>query len=249
MLGFDLETTGTDPCSDLPVQVALVRFEPGGVSHREVFIVDPGREVPAGAQAIHGISTERARREGRPLGEAAKAVHTSLREAQGELVPVVVMNASFDITIAAGLFELFGLDPFSWTAVVDPIVIDRKVDRYRKGKRRLDALCATYGVALDNAHDAGSDADATLELARAIAARHPEVAGADIGDLTRSQADWHRAWATEYDDWRRKGGKPGLEPAEFCWPLRRLTRGSRGDESEAPSAAEGAGAAVAPARG
>jgi len=73
LLGFDLETTGVNPCSDLPVQVALIRWEPCGRGCRNVFIVDPGCEVPSGAQAIHGISTEKARHEGCPLGEAAAA--------------------------------------------------------------------------------------------------------------------------------------------------------------------------------
>ena len=46
LLGFDLETTGVNPRSDLPVQVALIRWEPYGTGYRNVFIVDPGCEVP-----------------------------------------------------------------------------------------------------------------------------------------------------------------------------------------------------------
>ncbi|MGO9408976.1 MAG: exonuclease domain-containing protein, partial [Acidimicrobiales bacterium] len=195
LLGFDLETTGVNPCSDLPVQVALIRWEPCGCGYRNVFIVDPGCEVPPGAQAIHGISTEKARHEGCPLGEAAAIVHATLRRAQEDRVPVVAMNASFDITIAAMLFRSFGLEPIEWRALVDPLVIDRKVDCFRAGKRRLDALCDTYGVALGSPHDAGSDATATLALARTIARRYPEIAGYEISVLTTVQADWHRSWA------------------------------------------------------
>ncbi|HLN06775.1 MAG TPA: exonuclease domain-containing protein [Acidimicrobiales bacterium] len=223
LLGFDLETTGVDPCSDLPVQVALVRWDPRGSGYRAVFIVDPGCEIPPAAEAIHGISTTRARREGCPLGEAAAIVHWALRKAQADRVPVVAMNASFDVTIAAMLFENFGLEPLVWSAVVDPLVIDRKVDRYRCGKRRLDALCWTYGVALGSPHDAGNDAEATLRLARAIARRYPEIANCEIGDLTRLQADWHRSWALGYDSWCRENGRPGLGPEEFGWPLRKAS--------------------------
>ncbi len=197
LLGFDLETTGVNPRSDLPVQVALIRWEPGGTGYRNVFIVDPGCEVPPGAEAIHGISTNKARHEGCPLGEAAAIVHAALRKAQAEHVPVVAMNASFDITIAAMLFRSFGLEPIEWRALVDPLVIDRKVDCFRAGKRRLDALCDTYGVALGSPHDAGSDATATLALARTIARRYPEIAGYEISVLTTVQADWHRSWALE----------------------------------------------------
>ena len=111
LLGFDLETTGVDPCKDLPVQVALVRWERRKVVLRDVFIVDPGCEIPPGAQAIHGISTLKARREGCPLAEAVTIVHAALQRAQSDHVPVVVMNASFDITIATALFRSHGLGP------------------------------------------------------------------------------------------------------------------------------------------
>jgi DNA polymerase-3 subunit epsilon len=222
LLGFDLETTGVDPLSDLPVQVALIRWEPHGSGCRKVFIVDPGCEVPEGAEAIHGISTRRARRDGCPLGEGAAIVHAVLGEAQAEHVPVVAMNASFDITIAAMLFRSFALEPIEWRALVDPLVIDRKVDCLRPGKRRLDALCETYHVVFDSPHDAGSDADATISLARTIAHRYPEIAECEIGDLTRLQARWHRDWALEYDSWRHENGEPGLAPEEFSWPLREV---------------------------
>jgi DNA polymerase-3 subunit epsilon len=222
LLGFDLETTGVNPCSDLPVQVALVRWEPHGRGHRNVFIVDPGCEVPSGAQAIHGISTQMARREGCPLGEAAAIVHAVLGRAQADRVPVVAMNASFDITIAAMLFRSFGLEPIAWGALVDPLVIDRKVDQYRCGNRRLDALCQIYDVVLASPHDAGSDAEATVALARTIADRYPEIAACEIGELTKCQADWHRIWALEYDSWCRENGRPGLAPEEFFWPVREV---------------------------
>ncbi|MGD0983313.1 MAG: exonuclease domain-containing protein [Acidimicrobiales bacterium] len=222
LLGFDLETTGVNPCSDVPVQVALIRWEPHGYGCRNVFIVDPGREIPPGAEAIHGISTQKARHEGCSLGEAAAIVHAALARAQKDHVPVVVMNASFDITIAVMLFRSFGLQQIEWQALVDPLVIDRRVDRVRAGKRRLDALCEVYGVTLGSPHDAGSDAAATLALARTIAHRYPEIARYEIGELTKVQADWHRAWALEYDLSRRENGAPGLSPGDYCWPLREV---------------------------
>jgi DNA polymerase-3 subunit epsilon len=230
LLGFDLETTGVNPRSDLPVQVALIRWEPYGTDYRNVFIVDPGCEVPPGAEAIHRISTQKARREGCPLDEAAAIVHAALRKAQADHVPVVAMNASFDITIAAMLFRSFGLEPIEWRALVDPLVIDRKVDGFRPGKRRLDVLCEIYHVELGSPHDAGSDADATLALARTIAWRYPEIAKYEIGELTKLQADWHLTWALEYDSWRRENGEAGLAPEEFCWPLREVL-----DLHDAPS--------------
>ena len=220
LLGFDLETTGVDPGKDLPVQVALVRWEPHLPGNRLVFVVDPGCDIPAAAEAIHGISTETARREGCPLADAVAILHSMLEKALEDRVPVVAMNASFDVTIATVLFRNFGFAPVAWRALIDPLVIDRQMDRYRSGKRRLEALCRTYGVRLATPHDAGSDADAAVAIARTIAKRYPEVATCEVGQLTRLQADWHRAWALEYDSWCRDNGHRGLAPEDFYWPTR-----------------------------
>lgn len=220
LLGFDLETTGVDPQRDLPVQVALVHWHPRSASHRTVFIVDPGRDIPPAAEAIHGISSHRAREEGCPLEEAAGIVHAALESAQAEKVPIVAMNASFDVTIATALFRNFGYRSIEWDALVDPLVIDREMDRYRSGRRRLEALCRIYGVVHAGAHDAGSDADATIDIVRAMAVKYPEIATYEVGELTRLEAQWHRTWAFEYDAWCRDNERPGLAPGDFSWPER-----------------------------
>ena len=220
LLGFDFETTGVDPRRDLPVQVALVRWQPRGPIRRTVLLVDPGCDIPAAAEAIHGISTRRAHREGCPLEEAAGVVHAVLTKARAEKVPLVAMNASFDVTIAVTLFRRFGYRPIEWDALVDPLVIDREKDPYRSGKRRLEALCRTYGVVLTAPHDAANDADAAVAVVRTMAVRYPEIAGFEIGELTRLEARWHRAWAFEYDAWCRSNARPGLAPGDFSWPER-----------------------------
>lgn len=175
-----------------------------------------------GPKRYTGYRLREREQEGCPLAEAVAIVHAALSKAQDDHVPVVAMNASFDVTIAALLFRSFALEPIEWRALVDPLVIDRKVDCLRSGKRRLDALCETYHVVLGIPHDAGSDADATLALARTIACRYPEIAECEISELTRLQADWHRAWALEYDSWCRENGEPGLAPEDFSWPMREV---------------------------
>lgn len=220
LLGFDLETTGVDTASDLPVQVALVWTTADQVVTTDTWIVDPGREIPAGAIAIHGITSERARSEGCPLGDTAARIHAAVRRATAGGVPVVAMNASFDVTIAEGLFAAFGLPPLAWRALLDPLVMDRHVDRYRKGKRRLDALCQHYEVDLEQAHDASSDAKAAVALARRIGHTYHECGDLDPEALTTCQAVWHKQWALGYDAWCRDHGLAALEPEEFRWPRR-----------------------------
>lgn len=221
LLGFDLETTGIDTASDLPVQVALVWTTADRVAQADTWLVDPGRDIPAEAIAIHGITSERARREGRPLSEAALRIHSAVRRAAAQGVPVVAMNANFDVTIAEGLFSTFGLPALAWHCLLDPLVMDRHVDGERTGKRRLDALCDHYRVRLYQAHDAGSDAEAAVALARCIGRRYGECGLLDPEVLTLAQATWHERWASDYDACCRAEGLPGLEPEEFSWPCRR----------------------------
>ncbi len=223
LVGLDFETTGVDPLSDVPVQAALVWCDGEGASHapvRQVWLVDPERQIPTEAEAVHGISSERARAYGRSLGDTARALHRALDAAEREGVGIVAMNASFDITIAECLFSKAGLPPLSWSGVVDPLVIDRHVDRYRKGKRRLDALCETYGVRLESAHDAGHDAAAAVTLARVIGRTYPEAGLLDLEELTIFEEAWHLEWAREFDDWCLSEGREPLAPGEYLWPVR-----------------------------
>ncbi|MGH9293949.1 MAG: exonuclease domain-containing protein [Acidimicrobiales bacterium] len=220
LVGLDFETTGVDPLSDRPVQLAIVWSEPGRLLSAEVSIVDPGRDIPEGAIAVHGITAERARREGCSLAQAAHLVHSAMFRAVEEAVPVVAMNASFDLTIAEELFRANGLAPLAWRRVLDPLVLDRHLDRYRKGKRRLDALCEHYAVSLARAHDAGADAAAAIELTRVIARHFPGCAATSPERLTELQSRWHASWALGYDAWRRRQGLEGLDPDELGWPLR-----------------------------
>lgn len=235
LVGLDFETTGVDPVNDLPVQAALVWCDGRGGQRSDCFLVDPEREIPEGAYLVHGISTGRARAEGRSLEATAHYLHRHLTKAGLEGIPVVAMNASFDLTIAECLFARVGLPPLAWSAVIDPLVIDRRVDRYRKGKRRLENLCEVYGVRLSGAHDAGHDATAALALARAIGRRWPEVGTLDVEELTFYQQAWHRAWAIDFQAWCLAEGRPGLEESDYFWPVRTKARMAQASESSTMS--------------
>ena len=48
--------------------------------------------------------------------------------------------------------------------VLDPRVLDKHIDPYRRGGRKLTDLCAHYKVALDGAHSADADAIAACRV-------------------------------------------------------------------------------------
>lgn len=223
LLGFDFETTGVDRCGDVPVSFALIRSVGGAIVEQVVGLIDPARDIPAEATAIHGITTERARAEGQPLGDALEMIAEVLADAALRRVPLVGMNVGFDLSILHHQLERLGgagLIGRNWRGpVLDVLVLDRHLDRWRPGKRRLEALCAHYGVQVSNSHDAGADAAATLAVLDALCRCYPSLCAMDLKALCAHQARWHREWALSYDAWRAANALSRLEPSEFSWPL------------------------------
>lgn len=226
LVGFDLETTGTDPLEARIVTAAIVGVQGGEPVRQRNWLADPGIRIPAQASAIHGISNERAASEGRPVREVADEIAETITGYWAQGVPVVAYNAAFDLTLLAAELRRHGLpsltDRLGGAAmgpVVDPYTIDRAVDRYRKGKRTLEAVCVEYGVVLDGAHEAGADALAAVRVAVAIAERHPQVARLLPADLHEQQIEWYAAWAADFQRFlRRKGTLDAIvDPA---WPVR-----------------------------
>ena len=222
LLGFDFETTGVDRFHDVPVSFALVRVVGGTVVERSCGLVDPGREIPAGATAVHGISSEHARRWGQPLADAITLVADAILDASVRGVPVVGMKLDYDLTMLdAQMHQLcgVGLGRLGWCGpVLDGLVLDRHFDRYRKGRRTLVDLCANYGVLMANAHDASADAEASVRIVRAMTLRFPRLGEMPCEVLHRRQIRWHREWAESFDEYRRDQGKPGLCRDDFVWP-------------------------------
>ncbi|WP_330347983.1 3'-5' exonuclease [Streptomyces sp. NBC_00582] len=228
LVGFDLETTGTDPREARIVTGAVIEVRDGQVLGRKEWLADPGVEIPADAVAVHGISNERAAAEGSPADRVADAIADVLTGYWRTGVPVVAYNATFDLTLLSAELRrhglpslrerLGGLDP---APVVDPYTIDRWADRYRRGKRNLEAVCAEYGVTLDSAHDASADALAAARLACAIAARHPKIGALGPAELHHRQIEWYAAWAADFQSFLRRKGETDAV-VDGAWPVREL---------------------------
>ncbi|MEU5362157.1 3'-5' exonuclease [Streptomyces sp. NPDC005925] len=229
LIGFDLETTGTDPREARIVTGAVIEVRNREQMGRREWLADPGVEIPPDAVAVHGISNERAASQGRPADRVADAIADVLVTYWRTGVPVVAYNAAFDLTLLSAELRRYhlpslrdrlgGQDP---APVIDPYTIDRWADRYRRGKRNLEAVCAEYGIVLDTAHDASSDALAAARLACAIADRHPKVASLGPADLHHRQIEWYAQWAADYQAFlRRKGDETAT--VDGMWPFRELT--------------------------
>lgn len=216
---YDCETTGTDPFSARLVSAAFVT----STGRRHEFLVDPGVEIPAEAAAVHGISTEQARAHGTRPAEALERIAALLAAHLAEGAPLVVFNAPYDLTLLEAELERHGLRALrdrvpAVGPIVDPLIIDRAMDRYRKGSRTLEAQCAHYGVTIENAHDACADAMAALEVARAQAAQYPEIAEAGLTELHARQVAWKAAADADYAQYKARRAEQ-FTP-EAGWPIR-----------------------------
>lgn len=191
-LGFDLETDSPDPLDARIITAAHVSLTPGVEPQAMELMLKPERDIPDEAAGIHGITTERARDEGTERVRGVELIAATIADLAGPERPLVGHNASFDLTIldremrrtgvgwltidrAAYGGVLLVIDGATAAAfpVIDTYVLDKAVDRYRKGKRRLEPTAEHYGVPMaeGSAHGATADVFAALRIAFRISRR------------------------------------------------------------------------------
>lgn len=231
LLGFDLETTSAGPETALPVQIGTVMCLGGEVTKTEAVLVNPGVPIPSDATAVHGITDEMVA-DALSLDEGMDSMLSFLSAAATGGNPVVGMNLSFDLTLADRCARRFGGDRDRLRRLVclDLLVLDRWLDKYRKGKRTLTAIAEHYGVPPFAAHGADEDARATVLAVLALAERYPEIAKTRPETLHSRQVVAHRSWATGFSDYRVRRGDPPLAAADGDWPIRRLPTRSAYDD-------------------
>lgn len=217
LAAFDLETTGVDPETARIITATLVRINGKALDVRE-WLVNPGVPIPAEATAVHGVTDEQAQTSGIDPATAAAQILAELDECWTGGRPVVIYNAPYDLTVLdRELRRHCSSAVTSWGTVVDPFVIDKELDRYRKGKRTLTATCEHYRCRLEGAHTSAGDAVAAARLAWRLG----EVYGdqlADAGRLNDLQAGWRGEWAEQFEEYLASKGTP--EKVDGSWPMR-----------------------------
>jgi DNA polymerase III subunit epsilon len=157
---LDTETTGLDPYQGHRlVEVGCIellnRIPSGQTFHRHL---NPERDVPAEAFAIHGLSRDFLK-DKPPFAEVADELIAFIGEA-----PLVAHNASFDLNFINAELERAGKPVIGRDRVVDTLLLARR--KHPAGPNRLDDLCGRYGI--DNSrrvkHGALLDAEILAEV-------------------------------------------------------------------------------------
>lgn len=151
-LAFDTETTGVDAHTDRIVTAAIAHVTPGKPPVITQWLIGPEMDVPTEAALVHGWTTERiaARLNGAPAArlidghidyltrqDALTQISGYLACAITDEVPVIAANAAFDLTLIEAELDRNNLPtlssrPGGITGVVDPMVIDKAFDPFRK---------------------------------------------------------------------------------------------------------------------
>lgn len=256
--GFDIESTGINVFTDRIVTASLVHRIRGARPKAIEWIIDPSIDVPQEAAEVHGWTRQnvldvvggeglalrvsegqsvRMHKDG-ALNELAAALATAMYVE----TPVVAANAAYDLTIIEAELARNGVDTVASRigeirGVVDPMVINRQWDPYRKTKggcrgsnqgyqcggcgatdSTLGGLCRHYGIVLAGAHSSSADALAAVRLAVKLAGLWPEIARWHLPTLHKNEIVWRR---DQMIGLRRYFDKAGVEHDGCCeeWPV------------------------------
>jgi DNA polymerase-3 subunit epsilon len=153
---LDTETTGLDHASGHRIVeigcVELAHRIPTGATFQRY--INPEREMPAEARAVHGLTDEFL--SGQP---AFSAIAMDFVEFIGDS-PLVIHNAEFDLGFVNAEFKRLGYAPLASARATDTVLLARR--KFPGAPANLDALCKRFGVDNSTRQLHGALLDATL---------------------------------------------------------------------------------------
>src|SRR5689334_24157059 len=176
---LDTETTGLDPAQGHRLVelgcIELINRIPSGATFHAY--INPERDMPAEAFAIHGLSTEFLQGHKRFI-EVVDDFLAFIGDA-----PLVIHNAGFDHAFLCAELKRAQRELIARERLVDTLLLARR--KHPAGPNRLDDLCARYGI--DNSrrtkHGALLDAEILAEVyVELIGARQAQLGLAEGGN-------------------------------------------------------------------
>ena len=137
---LDTETTGLDPLQGHRLveigAVELFNHIPTGKTYHAY--INPQRDVPREAEAVHGLSS--AFLKDKPV---FSKIADELLEFIGDTV-LIIHNASFDVGFLNAELGFIKRPPILYERIIDTLALAKK--RHPMGPNSLDALCKRYGI-------------------------------------------------------------------------------------------------------
>jgi DNA polymerase-3 subunit epsilon len=183
---LDTETTGLDPSQGHRIVelgcIELLNGIPTGSTFHTY--INPERDVPPEAFAVHGLSAEFLKEHKRFI-DIADQFLAFVGDA-----PLVIHNAAFDHAFLCAELKRADRAVIPRERLVDTLLLARR--KHPAGPNRLDDLCARYGI--DNSrrtkHGALLDAEILAEV-------YVELIGARQAQLSLAESDARRTNGSE----------------------------------------------------
>ena len=139
---LDTETTGLDPRQGHKViEIACIELiNRVKTSNHFHCYINPRRDVPQEAFAIHGLSTDFLK--DKPIFD--HIAHKFMDFIQDS--NIIAHNANFDVKFLNFELQLVGIKPLEKTRIIDSLAIARK--RFPGSPASLDALCKRFNIDL-----------------------------------------------------------------------------------------------------
>ena len=202
---LDTETTGFDPATgDRIVEIGAVELmnhlPTGRTFHK---YLNPQREVPAEAIAVHGLTDEFLR--DKPLFADVAAEFASFI---GDDAKLVIHNAAFDMKFLNAELKMIGKTQLPWSRALDTLALAR--EKFPGAQNSLDALCRRFGI--DNSsrtlHGALLDSEILAEVyLELIGGRQPDLVLSPTQGASRGGPA-----STSAGDWRPRARPEPLPP-------------------------------------
>lgn len=175
---LDTETTGLDPLQGHRLveigAVELFNHIPTGKTYHS--FINPQRDVPREAEAVHGLSD--AFLKDKPV---FSKIADEFLEFIGDTV-LIIHNASFDVGFLNAELGFIKRPPILYERIIDTLVLAKK--RHPMGPNSLDALCKRYGIDIAKRTKHGALLDSEL-----LASVYLELIGGRQITLTLPKTD------------------------------------------------------------
>jgi DNA polymerase-3 subunit epsilon len=182
---FDTETTGLDPMTgDRLVEIGCIELEnrwPTGRTFHSY--LNPERDVPQGAVAIHGLTADFLKDKPR-FAEVADGFLDFIADSH-----LVAHNASFDMGFLDAELKRLGRPLIGRERVVDTVMLARR--KFPGVSNSLDALCARFGIDNSNRvkHGALLDAELLAEVYVELVEARQAHLGLEVRGAARLRAE------------------------------------------------------------
>lgn len=221
---FDTETTSANPLEAriLTCYAATYDRDMNVLAERH-WLIDPGVEVPEGASEVNGLTTEYVREHGRKdWANAVNEIVGFLSEGSAGGGIIAAHNLPYDLSaLSAEIYRGWRDDEF-WPEIddvvfLDTLTLDKALDKYRRGNRKLATVAEHYGVTIEpeRLHEASYDVELCAQIAWKLLEKwHPRP----LADLFDFQREAKREQAASLQQWLRDNRDPEAVVSGE-WPL------------------------------